>query len=147
MTNATLQAAWNIAMARLEAEGGAMDNLSEPLQTVLMVEAAQGIIDNGGLENFYESDFPDNPPYAVFVDAYRRVGAEFGAHCIESTARMFPFAEPHMHAEKRQAWLERVGDDEQHEFVRLSRRLCGDESVFAKLADYVERNQHAFTAV
>ena len=124
-----------------------MEKLSEPLQTVLIVEAAQGIIDNGGLEYFYEADFPRNPPYSVFVKAYRRIGAEFGAKCIETTSGMFPFPQPHLHEARRQEWLEKVGENKEHEFVRLSQRLCGDESVFACLGDYVERNRGAFTAV
>jgi hypothetical protein len=124
-----------------------MELLSEPLQTVLVVEAAQGIIDNGGLEYFYEADFPENPPYLMFVDAYRRIGAVAGAMCIEASARMFPFSNPHLYESKRRAWIEGVKNDESHEFVALSRKICGDESVFAKLGEYVERNRSAFTAV
>lgn len=59
---------------------------------------------------------------------------------------MFPFAHPHLHEAKRQHWLDGVKDEEEHDFVRLSRRACGDESVFRKLAEYVEKNSHAFNA-
>ena len=59
---------------------------------------------------------------------------------------MFPFADAHLHEAKRQAWIDQVKNDEAHEFVVLSKRACGDESVFAKLADYVERNSRAFAA-
>ena len=72
---------------------GDMEALPVPLRTLLMVEAAQGMIDSGGLEYFYEADFPNNPAYDVFVQAYRRIGAESAAECIEASALMFPFAE------------------------------------------------------
>ena len=147
MTFDQLQEFWRLAVKRLEAQGGDLAKLSEPLRTVLIVEAAQGIIDNGGLEYFYEADFPNNPPYSVFVEAYRRIGAMAGAMCIEASARMFPFAEPHLHESKRSAWIDSVKNDKSHEFVVLSWKICGDETVFAKLADYVERNRSAFTAV
>lgn len=123
-----------------------MWRLPEPVLTLAVVDTAQGIIDNGGLEYFYEGDFPKNPPYTLFVAAFRRIGAESVASCIEVTSRMFPFAQPQLHVEKRQQWLDRVKRDEAHEFVRLSRRACGDESVFRKLAEYVERNRDAFSA-
>ena len=141
-----LQEFWRIAVDRLAASGDDLAKLSEPLQTVLLVEAAQGIIDNGGLEYFYEADLPGNPSYSLFVEAFERVGAVAAAAGIEASARMFPFAEPHLHESKRQAWVESVKSDRSHEFVVLSWKLCGDESVFIKLAEYVERNRSAFAA-
>ncbi|MBG9390084.1 DMP19 family protein [Caenimonas aquaedulcis] len=141
-----LQEFWQIAVDRLDAFGGDLAKLSQPLQTVLIVEAAQGIIDNGGLEYFFEADFPGNPPYSVFAEAFERVGAVAAAAGIEAAARMFPFEEPQLHEAKRQAWIESVKSDRSHEFVVLSWKLCGDESVFIKLAEYVERNRSAFAA-
>jgi hypothetical protein len=114
---------------------------------VVVIDTAQGIIDNGGLEYFYESDFPGNPPYSFFVDTFRRIGAESVASCIEATSRMFPFSDPHLYEAKRQHWLgDGVKENEAHEFVRLSRMACGDESVFRKLAAYVEMHRDAFAA-
>jgi hypothetical protein len=59
---------------------------------------------------------------------------------------MFPFPEPQLQEAKRQRWLETVKHDGAHPFVRLSRTACGDESVFRKLAEYVERNRDAYGA-
>jgi hypothetical protein len=41
--------------------------LSEPLQTCWAVENAQGIIDNGGLQYFFDSDWDGNSPYSFFI--------------------------------------------------------------------------------
>jgi hypothetical protein len=121
-----------------------MQALPVELRTLLIVESAQGMIENGGLSFFYEADFPNNPPYSDFVEAYRRIGADAAAACIEQTALMFPFAEPHLFEPLRQLWLEKLSADPQGEFCMLSDRLSGDTSVWSKLADYVERNRAAF---
>jgi hypothetical protein len=42
--------------ARVQEVGGDVSLLPEPVQTVVVVDTSQGIIDNGGLEYFYESD-------------------------------------------------------------------------------------------
>ena len=144
MTQTLLERASEISTTEYNMAGGDVFKLPEAFQTVVVIETVQGIIDNGGLEYFFESDFPNNPPYSFFVDVFRRVGAEGVAHCIEDASRMFPFPDAHLHECKRQRWLESVKHDDAHEFVRLSRRACGDESVFLKLADYVEKNRHVF---
>jgi len=134
----------DFALAQLKEMGGDILSLPTPLQTVVAVESAQGIIDNGGLEYFYEADFVGSPEYGFFVSAYRRIGAETAAMCIEATAAMFPFVQPHLHESKRIGWLDGVRGDENHQFVKLSRKVCGDEAVFRKLAQYVEANREAF---
>lgn len=142
-----LDRASDFAFARLKEAGNDISRLPIPLQTVAVIYSVQGIIDNGGLEYLFESDFDGTPEYSFFVEAYRRVGAESAASCIETAAAMFPFPQPHLHEDKRQQWLENVRDDEGHLFVKLSRKVCGDEAVFAKLAEYVDSNQNAFQSV
>lgn len=146
MSSSLFDQAYDHAVSCLHAAGGDLEALPIPLQTLLIVESAQCMVDNGGLEYFYEADFPNNPPYAVFVDAYRRIGAESAAACIEQSALMFPFAEPHLFEPLRQLWVEKMRADPHGEFAQLNGRLCGDESVWAKLADYVQRNRGAFAA-
>lgn len=147
MSSSPLDRASAYANACVDEAHGNVSRLALPVQTVAVIDTAQGIIDNGGLEYFYESDFPGTPPYSFFVEAYRRIGAEAAASCLEASVLMFPFPEPHLHEAKRLQWLEGVRDDEKHEFVKLSRRMCGDEAVFLKLAEYVEANRDAFKSV
>lgn len=142
-----LERASDFAFARLKDAGNDFSRLSTPLQTVAVIYSVQGIIDNGGLEYLFESDFDGTPEYSFFVEAYRRVGAESAASCIEVAAALFPFSQPHLHEAKRQKWLEDVREDESHKFVKLSRIVCGDKAVFAKLAEYVDENQDAFQSV
>jgi Domain of unknown function (DUF4375) len=144
MNQQLLEQAIAYSIACVESASGDVFKLPLPVQTVAVVQTAQGIIDNGGLEYFYESDFHGTPPYSFFADAFRRIGAESAAERVEASSRLFPFSEPHLHEEKRQHWLDTVKENETHEFVVLSKRACGDESVFAKLAEYMERNRDAF---
>lgn len=142
MTGSPLDQPYDYAVSCLGAAGGDMEALPLPLQTLLVVEMAQTLIDSGGLEYFYEADFPNNPPYEVFVQAYRRIGAESAADCIEASAQMFPFAEPHFFEELRQVWLEKMRIDPQ--FAGFGERIRGDASVWEKLSHYVQRNIDAF---
>jgi hypothetical protein len=147
MTESLLDKASDYAFARLKEVGGDVSRLPMPLQTVVVIYSAQGVIDNGGLEYFYESDFDGTPEYSFFVNAYRRIGAESAAACIEESAAMFPFGQPHLHEAKRQQWVDGVRDDENHMFVKLSRKICGDQAVFLELAEYVGANSDAFKSV
>jgi len=126
----------------------AVDNdatrLPVPMRTVVIVTTAQGIIDNGGLEYFFGSDFPHNPPYSVFVEAFRQIGADTVATCIELCADMFPFPEPHRHEAQRRMWIDSIPNKEDHEFVLLSNKACGDEVPYKKLQEFVDRNRDAF---
>lgn len=146
MSESLLDKASEYAFARLEEACGDVSLLLLPLQTVAVIYSAQGVIDNGGLEYFYESDFNGTPEYSFFVTAYRRIGAESAAVCIEESAAMFPFGQPHLHRAKRQEWLDGVRNDESHTFVKLSRKICGDQAVFLKLAEYVGANRDAFNS-
>lgn len=144
MTDSPLGKPYDYAVSRLAAAGGDIEALPLPLQTLLLVEMAQAMIDSGGLEYFFETDFPNNPAYEVFVQAYRRIGAESAAACIEASALMFPFGEPHFFEELRQVWLEKMRVDPR--FASLGERITGDASVWEKLSQYVQRHIDAFGA-
>ncbi len=74
-------------------------NRGEQLLTVWAVEQAQGIIDNGGFQYFFENDWPENPSYSVFIDSFRRIGAGEAAdiasrmprRCFHPRARIWIF--------------------------------------------------------
>jgi len=114
------------------------------MRTVAIVHAAQGIIDNGGLAYFFAMDFPQNPPYAMFVDAYHRIGADAVATCIAVGTTLFPFPQPHLHETKRRKWIDSVKGDDAHEFTVLSDTACGNEVAWQRLAEFVDKHRDAF---
>jgi hypothetical protein len=101
-------------------------NLNEPMLTVWAVEQAQGIIDNGGFQYFFENDWPENPDYSIFVDSFTRIGATEAADCIQDAVNMFPCATPHLDCEMRR---------EHMEFLR--KKEGSEESILDKLGDRV----------
>ena len=144
MSESLLDKASDFVFAKLKLVDGDISRLAIPLQTVAVIYSAQGVIDNGGLEYFYESDFNGTPEYSFFVEAYRRIGAECAASCIQESAAMFPFAHANLYELKRQRWLDTVKEDESHAFAKLSRKICSDQSVFSKLGEYVAVNRDSF---
>ena len=101
-------------------------NRGEQLQTVWAVEQAQGVIDNGGFHYFFENDWPERPSYSVFVDAFRRIGANEAADCIHDAVEMFPSSNPHLDYQMRREFMNSLREKE-----------SGKESIIDKLGDRV----------
>jgi len=139
-----LDHAFKHTFAKLDAAGGDIGKLPLPLQTVAVVSSAQGMIDNGGFRYFFENDWPGQPPYSYFVDAYRRIGAVDAAQAFEEAVAVFPFEDPHKQAKKRNEVLERYQDDPADPLERLSDRVCGNETIWQQLEQYVTTNAAAF---
>ena len=78
-----------------EREDWSAYNLPQPAFVVWAVERAQETTNNGSFQYFFESDWPDNPPYSLFIDAFREIGALETAECLESAVNEFPIENPH----------------------------------------------------
>lgn len=57
----------------LRRQKGDVSKLPTEMQVVLRVHSAQGVMDNGALQYFFESNWEGTPPYSVFVDAFRQI--------------------------------------------------------------------------
>jgi len=53
----------------------------------VFMHAAQGIIDNGGFEYFFESPFHRNPDMSDFPAVFEAVGAKFSADAVREALR------------------------------------------------------------
>lgn len=135
------------AFKEFEKAGKDIYRLPDPLKIVVIICSAQGIIDNGGFEYFFESDFPDNPPYSMFSDAYREIGAKEDAEYLDKAVSMFPFQEPHLHQDKRNSFMKENAYDESKEFTQLGNRICLKYSIWEKLAAYVLNNEKYFPVI
>ncbi len=67
-----------------------IDTLPPVIQNFLLVVSAQGVIDNGGYRYFFGADWPGNPPYSKFIDAYQSIGCEEQAKELERVVGTFP---------------------------------------------------------
>jgi hypothetical protein len=137
MNESLLEEVSEHAFSRLEEFGGDIERLPLHARALVIVYSAQGIIDNGGLEYFFESNFPSEPPYSFFTDAYHQIGAFDAAHCIDSAVAIFPFTDPHLHQQPRRDFL--AGLNSSDTFTQISDQICGNSSVWTCLSQYAER--------
>ena len=144
MQTSTLDIGIDVALAVVAANGSRLADLPEAVRVVAVVHAAQGIIDNGGLNYFFESDFPDSPPYSLFSECYRRIGAVDEAEVLERAVARFPFPDPHKSSERRNALLNEW--DEDLEWNALDAALIGNKNVWSHLEKFIERNLKDFMA-
>jgi Domain of unknown function (DUF4375) len=126
----------------LERLGGDPSKLDLPQQTAAILYSVQAIIDNGGFQYLFENDFPSDPPYSNFAEAYRRIGADAAAERLEKAVAMFPFESPHLHQDQRLSFMETL--DEDSEFFELGNEVCGDEKVWTDLEAYAKTNAASF---
>jgi hypothetical protein len=126
----------------LDRVGGDPTKLNIPLQTVAILYTVQAIIDNGSFQYLFESDFPVNVPYSVFVEAYRRIGALEAADRLEKAVSRFSFDNPHLHQAQRVEFME--GLEEEDEFFQFGDEVCGDRKIWAALEEYAKKNAAAF---
>jgi hypothetical protein len=146
--SALISAAYKEVFVGCKAKDWSAYRLAEPLLTCWAVVKAQEVTYNGGFQYFFENDWPDKPNYRVFIDAFRRIGADEAAMWLEEAVDQFPFSDPHLHYERRREHLSasrskpgtcdsvidglgnRLGD------------LGGD--TYTKLAAYIRANIDAF---
>jgi hypothetical protein len=137
--DAILERASELAFQKLDAAGGSIANLEEPYRTVALIYSAQGVIDNGGIIYFFESDWPGNPPYSLFADAYRRIGCAAAADALAQAADSFGVPHPEQDRSVRNAFMERCCDPDSPDYVHWDDPICGDEQVWANLAKWVQK--------
>lgn len=134
-----------IAYALKEVERiGDPAKLPEAVRTVVLVHAAQGIINNGGLQYFFESDFPGQPNYSILVAAYDAIGATAEARVLEAAIASFPFSDPHKFRARREEVMERYAEGEIDPFYRYTKLLCGNKNVWRCLGRYVREHRDQF---
>ena len=125
--------------------------LDEPLMTFWAVDQAQGVTDNGGFQYFFENDWPEKPPYSLFVEAFRRIGAQEAADCLEQAVAMFPSTSPHLDYQMRRNHMDFLQANEAEKysaFEKLGSRLIdfgGD--TFTRLATYILDRVDSFPTV
>jgi hypothetical protein len=119
-----------------------LSKIPEVTRPIALLYMFQGMVDNGGFRYPMETDCPGNPLYSDFVAAYRRIGAEDAANALEKAVSLFPFDHPEQNADARNAFMSSL--DEGSEFEELSDRVCGDETIWKRMDEYVARHNKDF---
>jgi hypothetical protein len=119
-----------------------LSKIPEITRPIALLYMFQGMVDNGGFRYPMETDFPGYPPYSLFVDSYRKIGALAAASALEQAVTLFPFPKPEQDAEARCLFMSALNEDS--EFEQLSDKVCGDESIWKCMDEYVARHQLVF---
>ena len=144
MKSDPLSLAFKKAINLLDKAHDKMDQLQAEVSTFLYVHSAQGVIDNGGYRYFFESNFPTNPPYSKFIEAYKNIGCEKQAKELERIVSSFPFENVHLEADLRNKYMDKNFDEDMYEVKGWGNALCGDEEVWNKLGQYYIKNKIKF---
>jgi hypothetical protein len=124
------------AQQMLTSVGDDMSRLPESVRIFLLVNGAQGVIDNGGYKYLFGQDWPGNPPYENFAVAYEAIGCIRQAADLRRVAASFPFSEPHLHKDERKAFIDARYDKSTYCVPEWGDALCGDKEVWEKLATF-----------
>ena len=95
-----------------------------------------GLIENGGSRYFFESNFPGDPSYDLFTQAFNSVGLTDIARCFSELVSSFPFDEPHRFPRKRRAFM----GSQPSSFIALMAAL--EERVYAH--EDIEKTLNSF---
>jgi len=94
---------------KLQEADGDLLKLNEELQTVIRITTLLCLNDDG--QTIFQNDFPDNPPYSVFVNDLKRLNANEAAERFEAIIRQFDLVDLHLRREQRNRKIEIKGDD------------------------------------
>jgi hypothetical protein len=147
MTKTSLDLAAEGLYRELEIANNDLSKIPKITRPIALLYMFQGMVDNGGFRYPMENDFPGNPPYSLFVDAYRQIGALHAAAALEQAVALFHLDFPEHNAGARNKYFDSLGEyDEfdESEFGKLSDRVCGDETIWKRMDEYVARHRLAF---
>src|SRR5438093_6536277 len=96
----------------LESADGDLTRLPEAVRVFMLVNGAQGTIDNGGYKYFFRADWPGQPTYDHFISAYETIGCKKQAAELRRVVATFPFPDPHLHEERRRAYIDENFDED-----------------------------------
>ncbi len=144
MKTEPLSEAFEKAKRKLSKMKGNIFFLPSAVSNFLLVYSAQGVIDNGGYEYFFGGDWPHNPPYSKFVNAYRAIGCIKQSEDLARVVATFPFEKPELNETPRKKYIQDNYDKEHFEVKGWGDILCGDEEVWQKLRQYYEDNIKEF---
>lgn len=125
----------DVAFKKLAVVGNQLEQLEEPYKTVAIIFSAQGVMDNGGMVYFFENDWPNNPPYSIFADAYERIGRAEAAQVIRDAVGTFGVANPEFNKTARKEYMK--SNQESNDGMVWNDCICGDNGVWVNLASWI----------
>lgn len=130
---------WGLIEATFDSLTTKLPKLSEAQKPVVYLVTAQGIIENGGLRYFLESDFPHGVSHAEVAACFRNIGMTKAHEIILSSLEIFPDFKPQADLAMRSELLE--SDNSAASLGRLDAQIFSEMASFEKiLANYIRSN-------
>lgn len=139
-----IEKAADIAYKALDVAKDDFSRLPIHYSAFLRVFTAQGVIDNGGWKYFYERDWPGNPPYREFIDAFAELKCFDSAKALDATAKSFPFENPHLLGAKRREYMSKNYDKKTLLVKGWPPNVFSHHGVFDLMEQYVKANTAHF---
>ena len=114
------------------------------ISNFLHVYSAQGAIDNGGFNYFFQNDWPGTPSYSVFILAYHSIGCHDVADALAEIVGLFPFKNPHLHRVQRREYIKKHWDKERYAPSTWPSNIYSHHGVDDLLVKYVNANREIF---
>jgi hypothetical protein len=137
---------WDLVNGTFHKIGERYDNWVDATQyspeesVVMLVWHSSGIIDNGGLEYLFASDFPGDPDFRITANAYKTAGLLRGYEAFQEAFALFPGGKiPRERGERNQLYQAANRSAR----YRLNRKLWQDGrdgTCEKKLAEFVRKN-------
>ena len=132
-----IQAVADLVDERYAEAGHDISKFGDPYLTIKLVLGAQATIDNGGLNYFFENDWPGNPPYSYFVDAYERIACSASAKSIAHAAKSFGVERPEADYLFRRKFMAENYDEKRRTVKGWPDPVFGSQSVWHHLALWI----------
>ena len=111
----------------------------------LLVYTCQPVVQIGGIQYFFEADWPGCPAYEQFSESFQHIGAYKASSLVTQAIALFPFANPHLHRLERVEFLRASCVEYNTAMGKLSSEMMDQsEEVFSKLAAYVTLQPECF---
>ncbi len=124
---------YDIGCQRMDEVDDDVTQLDEPFHAIVVINAAPGSINNGGLKHFFGMDWPGDPQYRVFIDACERIGNPECAKSLSDAARSFGVPHPEQDLDIRLAYIDKHYDKSRFEVCGWNDAICGTDTVWTNL--------------
>ncbi|MBD3674085.1 MAG: DUF4375 domain-containing protein [Planctomycetaceae bacterium] len=109
-------------------------------RVIMLVWHSSGIIDNGGFEYLFSSDFDGDPEFKITAEAYKTVGLTRGYEAFQDAFKVFPNGKVPHESEERIQQYQRAADSVRDE-INTKHWKDGWEDLREKmLAKYIRDN-------
>jgi hypothetical protein len=126
------------------AAGQDYSKLPVEMSNFLHVYSAQGAIDNGGFNYFFQNDWPEKPSYSVFILAYHSIGCHAVADALSKIVALFPFKDPQLYCKKRRQYISKHWDKERLAPSTWPSNIFSHHGVEDALIHYVLKHKDIF---